>query len=202
MEYPIIHTMSQGSEAWDAIRSGHVTASVFHTAIGTGEGRRKLMKLLRDDRTGVARSEGIVTDAMRRGTELEAEARSQYVSLNGPVREVGFVELNEYIGASTDGLIGHPGMLEIKSPNSSTHNDWRYDNKLPTTHRFQVHGGLWVTGRQWCDFVSYDPRVTDCPYWSIRVPRDETIIAELTIKVGKFVDELKAIMGKLTGPAF
>jgi hypothetical protein len=59
-----------------------------------------------------------------------------------------------------------------------------------------------VTGRKWCDFISYDPRVTDCPYWSIRVSRDEKIIAELEVKLGKFVDELKLIMEKLTGPRF
>lgn len=203
MNYPVIHTMEQGSPEWYAIRRGKVTASVFHTAIGTGKGRKDLMRSLRDERTGVIRLDSFVSNAMKRGSEMEDEAREQYELFNGPiVKQVGFVELNDYIGASPDGLVGEDGMLEIKSPNSSTHNDWRYDNKLPMTHRWQVQGGLWVTGRKWCDFISFDPRVTDCPYWSIRVPRDEKIIAELQTKVGKFVDELKAIMSKLAGPQF
>jgi len=203
MKYPIIHTMEQGSKEWNSIRRGKITASVFKTAIDKGDGRKKLLKNLRDDRTGVIRLDSFVTDAMTRGTEFESEAREEYIRRNGPiVREVGFIELSDYIGASPDGLIGEPGMMEIKCPNSSTHNDWRYDNKLPMIHRFQVHGSLWVTGRDWCDFISYDPRVTDCPYWSIRVARDEKMIAEIQVKITKFVDELKAIMSKLSGPKF
>jgi len=204
MQYPIIYEdIIQSSPEWDAIRRGKITASVFKTAIGKGEGRRKLMEALRDDRTGVIRPPGIITGPMIRGTELESEAREQYITHNGPgAREVGFVELNEYIGASPDGLVGDDGMIEIKCPNYSTHNDWRGDDKLPMTHRWQVYGGLWVTGRKWCDFISYDPRVTDYPYWSVRVARDEKMIAEVSVKITKFVDELKAIMLKLSGPKF
>lgn len=203
MKYPIIHEdMLQNSPEWHAIRRGKVTTSVFSIAVGKGDGRKKLMKNLRDERTGVIRLDGFCSDAMNRGTEMEDEARAEYIRRNGPTTRVGFIELNDYIGASTDDLIGQHGVLEIKCPNSSTHNDWREDNKLPTTHRYQVHGGLWVTGRQWCDFVSYDPRVTECPYWCIRVARDEAIIAELQIKIGKFVDELKARMDRLAGPKF
>lgn len=204
MPYPIIHMMEQGSPEWYAIRSGHVTSSVFHTAIGTGQSRTDLMKDLRDDLTRIVPGsiDRICTNAMKRGTATEPEAREEYIRLNGPiVKEVGFVELNEYIGASTDGLVGEDGMIEIKCPNTRTHNDWVEGDKLPTTHRFQVHGGLWVTGRKWCDFISYDPRLKE-PYWSVRVERDESIIAELQVKIGKFVDELKTRINKLAGPKF
>jgi putative phage-type endonuclease len=202
-KYPVTHHMKQGSELWHNIKRGKISSSNFHIAISTGKGRKDLLKTLRNERMGVISLDRFISEPMKRGTEMEPEAREFYEKLNGcEVKQVGFIEMSEYIGTSTDGLLNDDGVLEIKNPNSSTHLDWIFANKLPMTHRHQVQGGLWVTGRQYCDFVSYDPRVTKKPYWCIRVERDETIIAELDVKLGKFVNELKMIMAQIEGPKF
>lgn len=205
MGYPIFHQMEQKSDEWFAIRLGKVTASVFSNATAGGAGKTKttLMRKLIAERLTDLPEESYTNSAMDWGTETEPLAREYYEQINGCiVKEVGFVELNADIGASPDGLVGEDGLLEIKCPNSSTHIGYLLDNKMPTTYVKQVQGQMWVTGRKWTDFVSYDPRVSKRPYWSIRVPRDEKVIAELEIKVTAFITELKAVMEKLTGPQF
>jgi len=201
----IIHTMEQGSDKWRQIRLGKVTASVFSnaTAGGAGKTRTTLMRKLIAERLTDLPEESYSNSAMDWGTETEPLAREYYASINDcTVKEVGFVELSADVGASPDGLVGEDGLLEIKCPNSSTHIGYLLDNKMPSTYVKQVQGQMWVTGRLWTDFVSYDPRVSKRPYWSIRVERDEQVIAELEVKIDKFIDELKQVMEKLTGSQF
>lgn len=205
MEYPKTHLMAQGSEEWLKARLGHVTASVFSnaTAGGAGKTRTTLMRKLIAERLTSLPEESYTNSAMDWGTETEQLARDYYAQINDCiVKEVGFVELSADIGASPDGLVGEDGLLEIKCPNSSTHIGYLLDNKMPSTYVKQVQGQMWVTGRKWTDFVSYDPRVSKRPYWCTRVPRDEKIIAELDIKITLFIDEMKQVMARLEGPQF
>ncbi|KKM63961.1 hypothetical protein LCGC14_1506110, partial [marine sediment metagenome] len=76
------------------------------------------------------------------------------------------------------------------------------DDKVPTIHKPQIQGQLWVCEREWCDFVSYDPRVSQRPFFCERVYRDDAYIKELHIKIQMFVTEMNEIMEKLTKPAF
>jgi hypothetical protein len=147
--------------------------------------------------------EGFSNAVMQRGSEIEPYAREYYELLNDcPARQVGFVERNEDIGASPDSLVGEDGLLEIKCPLPTTHIRTLIDDNVPAEHKPQIQGQLWVCERQWCDFVSYDPRVRQKPYFCERVYRDEDYIKELHIKIQMFIDEMNALMKTLTEPPF
>lgn len=192
----IIHDMEQGSEEWFAVRLGKVTASRFKDAMAGGTGASKetlLDDLLSDiDRVEDAEKEDSYTNKyMQWGSEKESAARNEYEEQVGlKVIQVGFVELNKFVGVSPDGLIGEDGLIEIKCPKSSTHMRYRRKDKFPTTYAKQVQGQLWVTGRKWCDFVSFDPR-SKHSLWHIRVERDETLIARIEKEINVFVELLK-----------
>lgn len=201
----IIHECQQGSDEWYALRLGKVTASCFSKAIAKGQGkvRKTYMIQLIAERLTTEPQEGYSNNTMQRGQEIESAAREYYEMLNDcPVRQVGFVERDEYIGASPDGLIGEEGMIEIKCPFSSTHIEYLLAERLPPVYRKQVQGQLWVCEREWCDFVSYDPRVRQKPYFCERVYRDEDYIKELHIKIQMFIDEMNALMKTLTESPF
>lgn len=135
---------------------------------------------------------------MQTGIELETSAREYYEIVKGCiVTEVGFVERDDNIGASPDGLVGEKGGLEVKSPIPSTHIEYRLSGKFPTIYKPQVQGNLWVAEKEWWDFVSYCPGMPK-PFFCVRVERDEEYIKELAIQVEIFVTELKEMIEKLT----
>lgn len=204
MKYPITHQMEQQTEKWYDIKSGKVSASNFSIAVGKpGVTRTKYMRKLIGELGSSGREESYINSAMQWGIDTEPEAREYYAAVNDCiVKEVGFIEYSDNIGVSPDGLVGEDGLLEIKCPNTATHIGYILDNKLPSTYKAQVQGQLWVSGRKWCDFVSYDPRYTKRPYWYIRVERDEKYIAEVEVKINKFVEEMKEKIDKITGTAF
>lgn len=204
----IIESMEQGSQEWLELRLGKVTASKFKDVMTNGRGNKPsataktyMIKLVAE----VLRGESLPffeSDAMKWGTETEPQARAMYELKNDvEVKEVAFVELNEFVGVSPDGLVGDEGLLEIKCPNTETQiKRFLDDVGLPGDYEAQVQGQLWVTGRQWCDFVSFDPRIdVEASYIQTRVYRDEEYIAKLEEKVSIFVEEMKSMIKKLTG---
>ncbi len=199
----ITHSCEQLSEEWFAARLGKVTASCFGQAMAGGAGKTRktyMIKLVAERLTGEA-AEGYMNAAMQRGIEVEPEARAYYEAITeGKVEQVGFVELDENIGCSPDGLVGEEGMLEIKCPNASTHIETILANRSPAVYNPQIQGQLWVTGRTWCDFVSFDPRVKARPFWFIRVYRDEQYIAKMEIKITAFVIEFLEMIEKIRNP--
>ncbi|KKN39458.1 hypothetical protein LCGC14_0743280 [marine sediment metagenome] len=201
----IIHDCIQGPDDWYKLRLGKVTASCFGKAIAAGQGktRKTYMIQLIAERLTQSEQEGFSSAVMVRGQEIEPYAREYYELLNDvSIREVGFVERNENIGASPDGFIGEDGLIEIKCPLSTTHIATILADKVPTTHKPQIQGQLWVCEREWCDFVSYDPRVRQRPFFCERVYRDEDYIKELHIKIQMFIDEMNQMMQILTKPVF
>jgi putative phage-type endonuclease len=204
-----IHDMEQGSDEWLRIRMGKVTASNFATAMAKGKAggvsktRTTLMHKLIAERLTNEPQETYRNGAMEWGTETEPAAREYYEAVNDcDVRQIGFAEHNDYIGCSPDGLVGEDGLLEIKCPNSATHISYILADKLPSTYKAQVQGQLWVTERKWCDFVSYDPRVTKRPYWTIRVSRDQPYIDLLECAVGDMACDIRMILNQLTESQF
>lgn len=204
-----IYDFIQGSDEWYAARLGKVTASKFATATASGRGsspsktRKDLMiKLIAERMTGMP-EESYSNKAMEYGTETEQEAREYYEALNGvSVRQVGFIERDEDTGASPDGLIDDDGMLEIKCPFPTTHIKYILADKMPAEYVKQVQGQLWVAERKWCDFISFDSRVSQRPYFCKRVVRDETCISELEANIYLFIDDMKRLMEKLTKPPY
>ena len=181
----IIHEMPQRSDEWHAVRRGKVTATSFPTM---ANGRKATietlcMKTATERITGAAEENGFVSEAMMAGIELEAKAREAYEDLKwAPVQEVGFLELDEYVGASPDGLVGDAGGVEIKCPQQHTHTRyWLSKDKAWGEHKWQIQGALWITGREWWDFISY------CPVFPVgkrllvvRVLPDKDCFAKLT----------------------
>ena len=196
----------QGSDAWFDLRLGKVTASNFAAAISKGRGsapsvgRNKLMvKLAVERERGTPLlEESYSNKAMEWGSETEHGACEYYEDLYGPVLHVGFIERDEDVGCSPDGLVGDDGMLEIKCPLSTTHAKYILANKMPTDYIAQVQGQLWVAERQWCDFFSFDPRSRRKKVFRVRVYRDEDYIKELHIKIVMFVNEMKEMYERLT----
>lgn len=185
----------QGSEQWRLARCGVVTSSEFGkivTTTGTASSQAVAYrrKLLAEWLTGQPVDS---LDGMRwvdRGKEKEPEARAYYEFVAGNnVDEVGLIYLDErrLISCSPDGLVGDDGGLEIKNPAPHTHLGYLIDAKLPTAYVAQVQGSLWVTGRQWWDFLSYRP---DIEPLIVRVRRDEAYIAKLATCIEAFVAKL------------
>lgn len=195
----IIHTAEQGSQEWLDARSIVVTSSMFGTVMAKGRGaapsvtRTKYMRNLANSIvTGNPAPEGFTNAAMQEGNKREPESRDYYGMISrNQVDEVGLIYLDETkrIGASVDGLINADGNLELKNPNLETHLGYLLDGGLPTAYIKQVQGQLWVTGREYCDFVSYHPDAFKMMH-RFRVERDESMIRNIKSAAYLFVAEL------------
>ena len=192
--------MEQRTEAWFPARLGKATASNFRKVLakvksGEAADRRNYRAQLVIERLTGQQQDSYSNAAMQWGTEQEPFARIAYMALTGnEVEEVGFVE-HECImaGASPDGFIGQHGLIEIKCPVSATHIETLKSGVMPAEHMPQVQGQLWITGRDWCDFVSYDPRMPDrLQLFITRVGRDADYIDMLAKEVKAFLDEVAA----------
>lgn len=192
-----IFNCEQGSPEWFAVKCGKVSASNFPDVLNKKTGRKTYMFRLLGERLSGETYEAYSNKTMNRGIEVEAAAREYYEALYGPVERVGFIELNENVGCSPDALVGNNGLIQIKCPYPSTHAQYIIENKLPAVYVPQVQGEIWVTDREWNDFVSYDPRVKSKPLWKIRVYRNDDYIKILEHEVSIFVEELKDLESKI-----
>src|SRR5512139_563638 len=191
--------MIQGSPEWFAARLGKVTASrvadlTARTKTGWGASRATYMgELIAERLTGVPAS-SYSNQAMQWGTEKEPEARVAYeFHTSQPVTLVGFIEhpIVPMSGASPDGLVGEDGMVEIKCPNTATHIDTLLGKTVPAKYVTQIMWQMACTGRKWCDFVSFDPRMPDAMQLFVyRVDRDDIVIKQLEREVTAFMAEL------------
>jgi len=174
--------MEQGTQEWLEARLGCPSGSGFSkliTASGTPSSSAEsyINDLIAELITGES-TPFHVTEWMQRGTELEPFARMNYeLETDREVTEVGFC-MHDILrcGVSPDGLIGDDGGIEIKCPKPSTHVKYLRKGTLPSEYKAQVMGCLWITGRQWWDFMSDHPQM---PNLLIRVHRDEEYINQL-----------------------
>lgn len=197
----------QGSEAWKKERAGHCTASRFKDVLAkikTGEAavrRNYRVQLVTERLIGAPIANGFTSKAMEWGTQTEPLARMAYEAhTSEPVLETGFLlhPSLDWCGASPDGLVGSDGLIEIKCPEPHTHMEWLLDAVIPSEHIAQVQGQLWITGRKWCDFVSFDPRFPEnLRLLVVRVGRNESYIAELERQVKLFLDEVDRLHDRL-----
>lgn len=196
--------MLQRSGDWLKARCGMATASRFAdvlATIKTGEAasrRNYRAQLVVERMTGVPQ-ESYQNEAMRYGTEMEPFARIAYEAASGNiVTEVGLIRHPEILaGASPDGLVEADGLVEIKVPNTATHIDTLL-NGMDPGHLPQIQGQMWITGRKWCDFVSYDPRMPEQHrFYCERVKRDDKYIQNLETEVIKFLNEVSSTIERL-----
>tara|TARA_R110000824_G_scaffold132271_11_gene294692 strand:- start:258 stop:863 length:606 start_codon:yes stop_codon:yes gene_type:complete len=198
--------MEQGTDEWLQARCGLVTASrvadvVAKTKSGYGASRATYMGQLIAEQLSGNVAPSFSTAAMQWGTDTEPQARIAYEFDQGvDVVEIGFVHHAAILGtgASPDGLVGERGMVEIKCPNSATHIDTLLSQKVPKKYLTQMMWQLACTGREFCDFVSYDPRLpAHLEMFCTRVERDYEYIAELETEVNKFIEEMATIIEEL-----
>ena len=198
--------MEQRSEEWFAARLGCVTASrtadvMAKTKSGYSASRGNYMAQLITERLTGAKADGFSSAAMQWGTETEPQARAAYELMTGEdVLEDGFVAhpTIKGFGASPDGLVGADGLVEIKCPNSATHIDTLLSEKVPTKYVTQMQVQMMCCQREWCDFVSFDPRLPgDMNFWMQRVWADEERQKEIETEVRLFLLELEDKLQKL-----
>ncbi len=193
----------QGSEAWLRSRMGCATASCFSDVQANGkEGltRTKYMRRLAAERLTGNPIESYTNRDMERGNEQEPFARMHYEAITGNlVTEVGFVRHDSIMaGASPDGHIDDDGSLEIKSVLPMVQIETIERGKCPPRHTAQIQGGLWITGREWSDFVSYSPDLPEnLRLYIFRVRRDEEYIKNLETEVIRFLGEVEVLYQKL-----
>jgi putative phage-type endonuclease len=202
----MIEMMEQGTEEWFTIRIGKVTASrvadvIAKTKTGYSATRDNYMAQLVCERLTGQKGESFSNAAMQHGTETEPLARLSYeVATNVLVDEVGFVPhpTIEMAGASPDGLVGDDGLLEIKCPNTATHIETLLSQSVPGKYNTQMQFQMACTGRQWCDFVSFDNRLPDeLQLFVKRVPRDTVFIRLIEAEIIQFLAELDDKIKKL-----
>lgn len=202
----IIETCEQGSVAWREMRLGKVTASRVKDVLSKGRGTAPsktaetyMMELLAEKITNESKL-FFENDAMKWGTETEPQARAMYELKSGnTVREVAFIIKDENTGVSPDGLIGDDGMLEIKCPTTITQIKRALTDNYSEDYYEQIQMQLWVAERQWCDFLSFDPRLDiDAGYLLQRVERDEEFIENMKEKTEEFIVKLNEFHELLT----
>lgn len=181
----------QNSPEWLEARRGIPTASQFSAILAKGEGKTRrtyMLKLVGEIITGKP-MESYTNEHTERGHEMEDEARDLYMLETGAkLQRVGFIK-NGLAGCSPDSLIGEDGGVEIKTKLPHILAEIILKGELPSEHRAQVQGTLWVTGRKWWDFFAYYPFM---PGFKCRVHRDETYIRAIAEAVAAFNVELDA----------
>lgn len=204
--------MEQRSAEWFAARLGKATASrvadiVAKTKSGPAASRKNYAAQLIAERLTGAVQESYSNAAMQWGSDTEPQARAAYEFYSDlDVAEVGFIDHPSIpmTGASPDGLIGDDGLVEFKCPNTATHIATLQSGKIEGKYITQIQWQLDCTDRQWCDWVSFDPRMPAAMQLFVRrVQRDDERIKELRGEVRAFlseIDQTTADLQKRFGP--
>ena len=199
--------MIQGSEEWHTARLGRVTASrvadvIARTKSGPSASRANYMAELVAERLTGARGETFTNAAMQWGTDNEAEARMAYeFRTDATVEQVGFIlhPTIDMAGASPDGLVLTDGLVEIKCPNTATHIETLLTGSIPGKYETQMLWQMACTGRAWCDFASFDPRLPEeMRLFVKRFDRDDKRISEMEEQVREFLFELDTTVRRLS----
>lgn len=198
--------MEQRTDKWFAARLGKVTASrvadvIATTKTGYSASRANYMAQLVVERMTGKQTESYTNAAMEWGTNTEPLARAAYEAEKGLlVDETGLVDHPSIpmSGASPDGLVGDDGLIEIKCPNTATHIENLLSKSVDKKYITQMQWQMACTGRKWCDFVSFDPRMGEgLQMVVIRVDRDEDYIQMLETEIKKFLGEVESKIKQL-----
>lgn len=198
--------MEQRSIEWLQTRCGKVTASrvadiIAKTKTGPSASRKNYEAQLIAERLTGCVDEGYSNAAMQWGIDKELDARAAYAFMHGQdVAEIGFIDhprIN-WSGASPDGLVGARGLVEIKCPNTATHLDTLINNGVAGKYITQMQWQMACAERDWCDFVSYDPRLPESMALFVkRIDRDDAMIRTLEAEVSEFLDGVAGAVDRL-----
>jgi hypothetical protein len=199
----------QRTEEWRMARMGKVTASAIDNVLSKGKkgaepaGRVNYRaQIIAEILTGQPADDPYLSRPMQWGIAQEPFARAAYELHRGfMVDTVGFLEHPriENFGCSPDGLVEDEGLVQFKCPNTATHIDYLLRGEVPAEYHPQMLTEMACTGRRWCDFVSFDPRLPqDLQLFVKRFWRDDTRIAEIEQRVEEFLGEVKDVLVKLS----
>lgn len=195
--------LEQGSDEWLAARCGLLTASTVGKLItpstlktADNETSRGLTMTLAAERITGHVDYVHPTFDMQRGTDEEPLARAVYAEHFAPVEEVGFIvreEADYKLGFSPDGLVGTDGLIEIKSRRPKSQLQTIIDDRVPGYNIAQLMAGLFVTGREWCEYVSYSPGM---PLYVQRVYSDPRWFAAIEATARQFEKDVATITSR------
>lgn len=202
----IIHRMEQGTDEWSVARSGKITASAGKTLLVLGKpplvfgvGAYTYMRQIVEERiTGIPK-ESFTARATDFGHTNEPLARAHYERINFiKVDEVGFIEKNEWIGMSPDGLVGDDGGAEFKClPKNHSEIIDTGTYKSMDDHIFQCQFSLWCTDRKWWDLCFFHPNYPEnIKMKTFRITPDKLLHKRLDERTGLFIAEAKAMKNK------
>lgn len=190
---------------WQKARLGKITASRFGDVkrLKNGEWGETALSYLYDlvgeHLTGQPAGNFVGNSATDWGNEYEAEALREYTRRTGRKVKTGqtFLQHSElqFVGGTPDGLVGERGIVEVKCPFTfKNHLRTVINRTVPDEYTAQVHGHLWLSGRKWADFVSFDPRIPTrhkaARLVIVRVERNPMILNDLENTIGEFHDLL------------
>jgi hypothetical protein len=198
----IIRDIEQGSQDWLNLRLGIITCSELDSLLvngkgqaGFGAGAFTYMDTLIGERiTGEAADPFQGNRHTERGHELEGKARELYVARTGAELDQVAIILNHGIGYSPDALVGADGLDEIKTKLPKFQVSVILDGEVPKEHIAQCQGGLWVSEREWIDFISYWPGM---PLFIKRMHRDEAMIRRIAERVKTFYELMEERMERV-----
>lgn len=193
--------IEQGSDEWFKARLGSIGGSSIAAAVagGTGATRQTLMYKLAGQILSGVWEDGYKSEAMIQGTVREPEARTLYELIQGvEVEQVGLVKDHQHKHVSPDGLVGHNGMIEIKSPQIPSHIATLDKQAVPSQYVKQIHWGLQRAEREWVDYTSYCPEITSKPIFIKRYYRDEKLIKKLEEGADQFIVEMLELVERVS----
>jgi hypothetical protein len=192
----VIRELEQGTEAWHLARMGIVTMSELQCLLvngkgtgGFGAGAITYMNQLIGERITDEPADAFQGNRhTERGHSLEPMARELYTERYGlELEQVGII-LNHGAGYSPDSLVGSDGLVEIKTKLPKFQVEVLLGGEIPREHAAQCQGGLWISEREWIDFISYCPGM---PLFVKRAYRDEVMIRKISERVRAFHGELE-----------
>jgi hypothetical protein len=198
----IITEIEQGSPEWHALRLGIVTCSNLDALLVSGKGEAGfgaaafsyMDQLIGERITGEAAEPPLQSRAIERGHELEPVARGLYEAREQVTTNPAAIILNHGIGYSPDGLVADHGLIEIKTKLPKYQVGVILGGEIPKEHVAQCQGGLWVSEREWIDFICYWPGM---PLFIRRAVRDEPTIRKLAERVATFHEILDERMNRV-----
>lgn len=188
-----IHEIDQRSDDWTKLRLGRVGSSEIHALTSSTQRDTLAYKKASEIKLGSSPFENYTNSFMEEGIEYEDQARSFYEIKSGnDVKQVGYVSINEYTGASPDGLVGEDGLVEIKCQQPHVYLKSKHTKKITISYVSQMQWQMYCTNRSWCDFVVYSHHFDEI--FVQKVNRDEDHINKLLDAYKKYEIKLKKIL--------
>jgi len=195
----IVHKeLVQGTDEWLRVRLGKFTASQASAIATAGKGLDTLVFEKAEELITQEIKQGYKNPDMERGNLLEPKARNLYeLETENIVHEVGFVELDQYVGCSPDGMIGNEGLVEIKCPSFRVYYEYLTTGKVDPSYFNQMQMQMFVTDRKWCDYTVYNPLFKSQPIIIKRIDRDEIAIKKIQVGLTMGVAKLQSIIERI-----